>query len=259
MLTSNTIGIAVSGTLSQIGLSTIASNLKSASTKRDELWKNNTRLTAESNHLRKSNDRLSKSNDKLSKRNENLKDAIKTNRKNIAQRSTKRITKKIAKASVAMIPIAGVTVVAASTIDDINDICKDIDDAIALEKDHTGTVDPKIEEVTNCYGEAKNQIVTSVQETSEQALKDISHSFSVSYDKIKKQADEISKPIRDFGEIYKENAKAQYQETIGYWSDAIERQVEKRQQNKIPQHPPTLLTRTGQYWGGKLFDFANQK
>ena len=77
---------------------------------------------------------LANKNRKLSAQRNATQQAVRHHRQRIIKRSLSKATRIIAKAGGAMIPLAGITVIAASTAEDIRDLCTDIEEARKIEE-----------------------------------------------------------------------------------------------------------------------------
>lgn len=205
------------------------------------------------------NRKLTDKNKKLVAQRNATKKAITNNRKRVAKRSLSRASKKIAKASGAMIPFAGITVIAAATADDIRDLCTDVEEAQNLEKLVLDKEPPvSAPQRKYCY----DNIGEEIAEIAENARNAISANFSITYEELWRQGAELSKQLNETTEAiinapYQEEFEHQYKNIIKYWSEMMEGLIDdpKPASSKEPQTFETA----GKYWGRNHFELVHEE
>jgi len=156
------------------------------------------------------------------------------------------------KASGAMIPFAGITVVATATADDINDLCTDIQEARDSEQNLFGdTSSSSVEEEKYCHETMAEELASMA----DKARADIARDFGISYRELKKQAGDLIGSMKQSTDDivnapYQEAFEKQYINFVKYWS----RKLEELSDDPVPKGPP-LLEGTGKWWGGKAYEW----
>lgn len=164
--------------------------------------------------LNKKHKKLKAQNTSLVSQQKKTKQLVKDHRSKVTTRSMKRASKKMAKASASMIPIAGIAIVAAATADDIQDLCSDIEDARNLEQRLNGeTVSASNEEEKYCHESMADELALMADET----RANIAKNLKISYQAMTDQAGEIGDNINRFGENYIDSFQEHYSETMGSW------------------------------------------
>jgi len=249
-------------TISVLGSFTyMANKMASLGSHAKQLAVKNTALTASNHKLKTNNDKLITNNRELETKNSNLKtrknkakNLVKEHRIRTVKRSLKRAAKKIGKASGSMIPFAGITVVAAATVDDINDLCTGIQEARDLEQNLYGdTSSSSAEEAKYCHESMAEELASMA----DKARADIARDFGISYQELTKQADDLISSMKQGADDilnapYQEEFEKQYQNVLKSWS----RKIEELSDDPALQEP-SILEQTGEWWGKKAYEWVH--
>jgi len=204
--------------------------------------------------------KLTNKNKKLVAQQNATKQAVRDNRKRVAKRSLSRASKKIAKAGGAMIPFAGITVVAAATADDIHDLCTDIEDARKLEEMVLEEKGPPIsaQQEKYCY----DNIGEEITEVAGEAREAISRTFDISYEEMWRQGAELMKQMDAGTEAmlntpYQQGFEKQYRNAIRYWSELMKEIIGNPE--ATPTKKPPTLDAAGRFWGKNLYELVHDE
>jgi len=183
---------------------------------------------------------------------------MKERRRRIVKRSLSRATKKILKAGGAMIPIAGIFVVATATADDIDDLCTDIQEARELEQNLYGeTFSISAEENRYCYESIGEEIANMAEEV----RKAIEERLGISYQMLKDESEDLIESMEQLTDSmlnapYQDEFNRLYEDAIKYWSEMLEDGADNSTPPPRSNNPP-ILEETGEYWGDKAYQWLN--
>ncbi len=228
--------------LTVIAVSSISFNIKLDM----DLGKLNLKHKGEMSKLKKKNKTLRNQRAKTRK-------AISRNKSRFAKNGLKRVGKKLARAGAAMVPVAGMAIVAASTADEIHDICQDIESAVQLEVElfEQQSNVPTPEKDYYCNEQIGKELAQLASQYSTEMKKDLEQMRSSLQRKSLKLV-ESSMQISDgiTNADYAGEAKSQYNSIIRFWSLQIESAA-------TPSSTPSVIERTSEYWGQKAYDALN--
>ena len=174
--------------------------------------------------LRDNNRRLAQKNDEMEKQRRKTRQLVRQHRASTVKHGVERAAKKMARAGVAMIPVVGISAVAAATADDIHDLCLDIRAARELEVSLYGEESLSTEdEQIYCHQYLAERLAILAEGHRER----IARNFGISYEALTNQAENMKESMRRITDgiinaPYQEEFERQYQYILDYWSQKPE-------------------------------------